>query len=104
MLKTSSLASVVLVTELLYSVQLIYARTYQTIPLLVVASLWYLIMTSILMVGQYFIERRYSRGAARPRTPWVLQRLTALGPTVRHEVPLPADPGELELIERSHEP
>ena len=73
MLKTTSLASVVLVTELLYSVTLIYARTYQTIPLLVVASLWYLIMTSILMVGQYFIERRYSRGAACPRTPRLLE-------------------------------
>jgi polar amino acid transport system permease protein len=87
MLKTSSLASVVVVTELLYSVQLIYARTYQTVPLLVVASLWYLIVTSFLMVGQYFIERRYSRGAARPRTP----RLFALFLRPRHTAPGPAD-------------
>src|SRR5205807_679519 len=45
MLKTSSLASVVTVTELLYSVELIYSVNFLTIPLLVVASLWYLIVT-----------------------------------------------------------
>lgn len=75
MLKTSSLASVVTVTELLYSVNQIYARTYETIPLLIVASIWYLIMTSILTVGQYYLERRYARGATRelPATP--LQKL-----------------------------
>jgi polar amino acid transport system permease protein len=75
MLKTTSLVSVIAVTELLYSVQLIYARTYQTIPLLIVASLWYLIVTSILSFGQYYLERYFARGAARqlPETP--LQRL-----------------------------
>ena len=39
--------------------------TYQTIPLLIVASIWYLVMTSVLYVGQYFIERRYGRGFSR---------------------------------------
>jgi polar amino acid transport system permease protein len=75
MLKTTSLVSVIAVTELLYSVQLIYARTYQTIPLLITASLWYLIVTSILSFGQYYLERYFARGAARqlPETP--LQRL-----------------------------
>jgi polar amino acid transport system permease protein len=100
MLKTSSLASVVVVTELLYSVQLIYARTYQTIPLLVVASLWYLVVTSVLMIGQYFIERRYSRGAARPRTPRLLQMLFRLRP----RTPEPAgwqDDVDLEMRLRS---
>jgi polar amino acid transport system permease protein len=72
MLKTSSLASVVTVTELLLSVQNIYSRTYQTVPLLIVASLWYLIVTSVLTVGQYYVERRYARGSTRelPPTPW----------------------------------
>ena len=68
MLKTSSLASVITVTELLGSVVQIYAANYETIPLLMVASIWYLAVTSVLTVGQYFIERRYSRGAARPRS------------------------------------
>ena len=45
MFKETSLVSVLGVAELLQSVQLIYARTYQTIPLLIVACLWYLLMT-----------------------------------------------------------
>ena len=51
--------------ELLYSAQEIYAANFQTIPLLIVASIWYLVMTSVLYVGQYFIERRYGRGFSR---------------------------------------
>src|SRR4029078_4844476 len=46
MLKTSSLASVITLQELLGKSQIIYSRTFQTIPLLLVASLWYLIVTS----------------------------------------------------------
>ena len=72
MLKTSSLVSVIAYTELLYSVQLIYATTYQQIPLLIVASLWYLIVTSVLSVGQYYLERHFGRGSRRTAsaTPW----------------------------------
>ena len=62
MLKTTSLAAVIAYPELLYSVQLIYSVNYQTIPLLIVASIWYLVVTSILTVGQYYIERHYGRG------------------------------------------
>jgi len=71
MLKTSSLASVITVTELLYAVQLIYSVNFKTIPLLIVASIWYLIVTSLLTVGQYYIERHFARGSARelPLTP-----------------------------------
>ena len=65
MLKNTSLASVVAFTELLYSVQLIYSVNYKQIPLLMVAVFWYLVMTSVLYVGQYFIERRYGRGFTR---------------------------------------
>lgn len=75
MLKTSSLASVITVTELLYAVQLIYSVNFQTIPLLIVASIWYLIMTSVLTIGQYYVERHYARGAARELPPTPLQRL-----------------------------
>ncbi len=71
MLKTTSLVSVIGVAELLYTAQIIYARTYQTIPLLIVASLWYLFITSVLTVGQYYVERYYARGSVRnlPATP-----------------------------------
>ncbi|MFR9805786.1 amino acid ABC transporter permease [Pseudonocardia sp. RS010] len=62
MLKTSSLVVVIGYFELLTSVQRIYSVNFQTIPLLIVAALWYLALTSILSVGQGFVERRYGRG------------------------------------------
>ena len=76
MLKTTSLVSVIALPhpELLYAAQLIYSVNYLTIQLLIVASLWYLIVTTVLTIGQYYLERRYARGSARrlPETP--LQR------------------------------
>ena len=86
MLKTSSLVSVIAYAELLYSVQLIYSVNFKQIPLLLVASIWYLIFTSILSVGQYYIERHFGRGSSRnaPMTP--LQRLRrSLFPAHREE-------------------
>jgi polar amino acid transport system permease protein len=59
MVKNTSLVSVIALAELLYTSQLIYSRTYQTIPLLIVASLWYLIIVSLLSVGQHFLEQKY---------------------------------------------
>ena len=72
MLKTSSLASTITVGELLLAAENIYATNYLTIPLLLVVSIQYLIITSILMVGQYYVERYYARGRVRqlPLTPW----------------------------------
>ena len=75
MLKTSSLASVVVAPELLFRVEQIYAANYEVIPLLMVASLQYLWVTSVLMVGQYYLERHYARGAVRQLPPTPLQRL-----------------------------
>src|SRR5205809_2095300 len=74
MLKTSSLATVVTFGELLRRAGDIYATNLQVVPLLVVASVWYLAITSVASVGQYYVERRYGRGRARdlPDTP--LQR------------------------------
>ena len=92
MLKTSSLASVITVTELLYAVQLIYSVNFKTIPLLIVASIWYLIVTSVLTVGQFYVERYYARGSARelPRTPW--QRVRHYLTTFHAPPPAPALP------------
>ena len=59
MVKSTSLVSVIALAELLYTAQLIYSRTYETIPLLIVASLWYLIIVSVLTAGQHVLERRY---------------------------------------------
>jgi polar amino acid transport system permease protein len=74
MLKNTSLASVITVTELLYSVQIIYAATYQTVPMLIVASIWYIIVTTVLTVGQYYVERYFGRGSSRQQPPTPLQR------------------------------
>lgn len=92
MLKTSSLASVITVTELLYAVQLIYSVNFKTIPLLIVASIWYLIVTSVLTIGQYYVERYFARGSARqlPPTPW--QRLRRLALARRAGPPAPSIP------------
>jgi polar amino acid transport system permease protein len=64
MLKTSSLASAVTYAELLRRAQDISSTNLKVLPLLVVASLWYLAMTSVASVGQYYLERRYNRGTA----------------------------------------
>ena len=74
-LKGTSIVSVLAVQDLLFSVQLIYNRNYLIIPLLLVATIWYVVVTSALSVAQYYVERYYARGAARalPPTPW--QRL-----------------------------
>lgn len=61
MLKTTSLVSVIALYDLLYSAQSIYSRTYETIPLLLVACFWYLIATSVLSLIQMRIERHFQR-------------------------------------------
>lgn len=61
MLKETSLVSVLGVADLLQSVQVIYARTYETIPMLLVACIWYLIVSILLNYPQSKIERYYAR-------------------------------------------
>lgn len=58
MLKFTSLVSVLALPDLLYSAQMVYARTYQTVPLLLVATIWYLVLTTVLTVVEHAIERR----------------------------------------------
>ncbi len=63
MLKDTALLAFVPVTnELFFQLQAIGSRTFQVFPMLVAACLWYLSMTSVLMVGQYFLEKRFARG------------------------------------------
>ncbi len=101
MLKTTSLAVFVAGTDLLSAASNIYSANFETIPLLIVASIWYLAMTSVLYVGQYYLERYYARGSSRELPPTPLQRVrrgvlsfghdpVALGPLgARHEGGLP---------------
>ncbi len=77
MLKTTSLASAVGVLELFGAVENVYATNYKIMPLLVVASIWYLIVTTVLSIGQFYLERRFARGALRTPPPTPIQRLRA---------------------------
>jgi polar amino acid transport system permease protein len=81
MLKTTSLVLVVGAGDLLSRTASIGARNFTTIELLLVASFWYVVLTSVASYGQYHLERRFARGTAHapPRT--ALQRiLTNLRP------------------------
>ena len=76
MLKLTSLVLVIGLPELTTTAQLIYGRNLQQIPLLIVASIWYLVLTTILTIIQSRLEKRMSRGVSRSGTkrPGVLAR------------------------------
>ncbi|MBS1693172.1 MAG: amino acid ABC transporter permease [Actinobacteria bacterium] len=77
MLKTTSLVTAVPYAYDVYSIAMreIAARIFEPVPLLLVAATWYLIVTSVLMVGQYYLERYFSRGATRKLTTKQLEAL-----------------------------
>ncbi|MEU6375824.1 amino acid ABC transporter permease [Streptomyces sp. NPDC046909] len=80
MLKHSSLVSIIALSDLLYSAQLIYSQNFRTIPLLVVISIWYLVCTTVLSYAQSHIERHYGRGVhVGPHRPGGLATLRSLG-------------------------
>ncbi|MBW8802702.1 MAG: amino acid ABC transporter permease [Catenulisporales bacterium] len=75
MLKTSSLASVIGVVELTDASESAIHLYFKAIPFYVVASLWYLFFTTILSIGQFYIERYYARGSSRNLPPTPFQKL-----------------------------
>jgi polar amino acid transport system permease protein len=83
MLKTSSLASTIGVAELTGVADSIGVNHAEPMPLLIVASLWYLIFTTILSIGQYYLERRFARGAQRALPPTPFQKLMAANLSLR---------------------
>jgi len=83
MLKTTSLAVVVTYPELMYQTVNIAARTYETIPLYIMASFWYLLLSTILTIGQYYVERYYARGSSFALPPTPIQRLRRNFTTLR---------------------
>jgi polar amino acid transport system permease protein len=87
MLKTTSLVTAVPLTTDLYNVaRQISGANFRPIPLLMVASTWYLAMTSILMIGQFYLERRYARGQSRAVPARVLRaQLRAQAKTGPHQ-------------------
>lgn len=74
--KGTSIVSVMAIPELFYQAQVIYGRNGRVVPLLMVATVWYIILTTILSVVQYYVERHYAKGASRTLPPTPLQRIT----------------------------
>ncbi len=83
--KSTSVVYVLALPELFYTVQVIYRRNLEVIPLLMVATLWYLIIMTALSVAQHYIERYFSKGAVRNPTPLPFQAFFE-----RFRRPLPA--------------
>lgn len=81
MLKTSALVYAVTYNELLRSTTVIGSTSYAVMEMLFVASIWYLVMTSVFSVFQYYLERRFARGSLRslPDTPWQKIKANLLG-------------------------
>ncbi len=76
MLKTTSLASAITYGELLRRAGDIYSSNFSLVmPLLLVVSIWYLLLTSVASIGQYYIERHYSRGRLRHTRESLTQRI-----------------------------
>ncbi|WP_416565662.1 amino acid ABC transporter permease [Nocardia testacea] len=84
MLKTTALVTAIpLSTDLFGRARDIYGVNFLPIPLLLVTATWYLAITSVLMVGQYYLEKYYSRGISRQLTAKQLRELA----DARGEVP-----------------
>lgn len=77
LVKSTSIVYVLAIGELFYQVTVIYGRTTRVIPLLTVATFWYVVMTTVLSIVQYYVERHYARGAVRTLPPTPFQRLRA---------------------------
>lgn len=76
--KGTSIVSVMAIPELFYQVQVIYGRNSRVVPLLMVATVWYIVLTTLLSIAQFYVERHFARGTARalPPTPWQWVRRT----------------------------
>lgn len=67
LLKATALVAFISVSDLLYSAQQIYSQNFKVIPLLIVATIWYVAVVSVLSLGQWLLERRLARGVNRLR-------------------------------------
>ena len=102
MLKTSSLAFIAAVPELFTRSEQIASANFDIIELLFVASAWYLAMTSILTLGQYYVERYYARGSQRELPPTPLQRFRRMLFTFHAPPPVPVEAEAQLAIQRPH--
>jgi polar amino acid transport system permease protein len=92
MAKGTSNVYIVAIPELFYTVQVIFHRNLEVIPLLMVATVWYLIILTVLSVVQSQVERHFARGALRVPPSTYLSRWKADIAQRRAEIPAPAGP------------
>jgi polar amino acid transport system permease protein len=92
MAKGTSNVYIVAIPELFYTVQVIFHRNLEVIPLLMVATVWYLIILTVLSVVQWQVERHFARGALRTPSSTYLSRWKADIAQRRAEIPAPAGP------------
>ncbi|MCI1747187.1 MAG: amino acid ABC transporter permease [Acidipropionibacterium sp.] len=85
MLKNTSLVSVLGAADLLHSAQVIYSMNFQTIPLLIVATIWYLALTTVLTVAQHYVEKYFSRSLTNSNF-----NRKVVKPAVTDQVPTPS--------------
>ncbi|SDJ51384.1 amino acid ABC transporter permease [Streptomyces indicus] len=97
LLKGTSVVYVMAIGELFYQVQVIYGRNGRVIPLLLVATAWYVVLTSLLSLAQYYVERHYARGADRTPPPTPLQRVRRLVLGMRAAAARPGPPTPVPL-------
>ncbi|MFB4196395.1 amino acid ABC transporter permease [Streptomyces carpaticus] len=75
MLKTSSLASVIYFDELFRAGDTISSRNLAVMEMMMVVSVWYLLLTTVFSIGQYYLERHFAKGSDREQPPTPLRRL-----------------------------
>ncbi|MFC8510873.1 amino acid ABC transporter permease [Streptomyces sp. NPDC057411] len=63
--KGTSIVSVMAIGELFYQVQVVYGRNGRVVPLLMVATAWYILLTTALSIVQHYVERHYAKGSTR---------------------------------------
>lgn len=77
MLKTSSLAYAIQYQELFLAGRNISSRTLAVMEMLIVVSIWYLLLTTVFSIGQYYLERHFARGSEHAPPPTPLQKIKA---------------------------
>jgi polar amino acid transport system permease protein len=77
MLKTTSLVLIIPYSELFFVTGNLGTTLFKPFPFAILASVWYLAMTSLMMIGQYYIERHYAKGALRTLPPTPIQKIRA---------------------------
>jgi polar amino acid transport system permease protein len=85
MLKTSSLAYAIQYQELFLAGRNISSRTLSVMEMLIVVSIWYLLLTTVFSIGQYYLERYYAKGRDHAPPPTPMQKIMKQLTTFRHQ-------------------